>query len=336
LGGQKARPYISKIALSEKNQIHNFTTDAEDITKRLDVFLSANVPDWSRSRLKKLIDGGDVLVNQKVAKSSYKLRENDEISVKLAERESDNFEPENIPLDIVFEDEYLAVINKPPGMIVHPAAGVSSGTLANAVAYHFYQEQSEKPKAQKHIKDKRIGIVHRLDKDTSGLILVAKNQVTLDRLAEQFRSRTIYKSYIALVHGFVRKLSGKIDEPIARDRINRVKMAVDKKGRSAHSVYKVRQRFERYTLLDVQIKTGRTHQIRVHLAHIKHPIVGDEIYNEGRDKTILDVHIRKAVSHLDRFFLHAEKLSFAHPVSKERVEFVQPMPVKLTELLKLL
>ncbi len=317
--------------MPENNKILKFKVQTEHIGIRLDVFLSEQIEDWSRSRLKKLIDDGDVLINQKASKSSYKIREEDEINVELAEQKSDNFEAEDIPLDIVFEDEYLAVIDKSAGMIVHPGAGVSSGTLANAVAYKF-KIQNSKFKNENN----RVGIVHRLDKDTSGLIVVAKNQITLDRLAEQFRSRTIYKSYVALVHGFVRKLTGKIDEPIARDRKNRVKMAVDKKGRNAHSVYKVRQRFEKYTLLDVQIKTGRTHQIRVHLAHIKHPVIGDETYNAGRDKTINDAQIRKAISQLNRFYLHAEKLSFVHPVSKEKMKFVQPIPSELNDLLGLL
>ncbi len=300
----------------------------EDIGKRLDVFLSEHIDDWSRSRLKKLIDDGDVTVDDTQVKSSYKLRAADQISAELTIDDSDDFEPEDIPLEIVFEDEYLAVINKPAGMIVHPGAGTSGGTLANALAYKFRAMGDDIPT--------RVGIVHRLDKDTSGLIVAAKNEITHEKLSSQFRDRRVKKSYVALTHGFVRKLTGKIDAPIARDRKNRVKMAVDKNGRNAVSIYKVRQRFERYTLLDVQIKTGRTHQIRVHLAHLKHPIVGDETYNEGRDGTINDAQIRKAVKELGRFFLHAEKLSFIHPVTKEKLEFTQPMPGELTELLKLL
>ncbi len=321
--------------MSEKDKTVNFETNLEDIGKRLDVFLSERIEDWSRSRLKKLIDDGDVLVNGGAIKSSYKLRENDEISVDLVFSDVDDFEPEDIPLDIIFEDEFLAVINKPAGMIVHPGAGVSTGTLANAIAYRFNVEHSKFKTQEKEIRD-RIGIVHRLDKETSGLIVVAKNPLTLEKLSAQFRDRKVKKSYVALVHGFVRKLTGKIEEPIARDRKNRVKMAVDKNGRNALSAYNVRQRFEKFTLLDVQIKTGRTHQIRVHMAHMKHPIVGDETYNEGRDKQIPEAQLRKAIGDLNRFFLHAEKLSFTHPVTKKEHEFVQPMPVGLTDLLKLL
>jgi 23S rRNA pseudouridine1911/1915/1917 synthase len=326
------------INLSENIQKLKFTAAAGNVGVRLDFFLSENIGDWTRSRLKKLIDAGDVLVNGEQVKSSYKLREADEIKIELKETDENNFKPEDIPLDIVFEDEYLAVINKPAGMVVHPGAGISSGTLANAVAHMLEVQSSEfgVQSAGSANPVPRPGIVHRLDKDTSGLIVVAKNQITLDRLAEQFRSRTIYKSYVALVHGFVRRLTGRVDEPIARDRQNRVKMAVVKTGRNAHSVYKVRQRFEKFTLLDVQIKTGRTHQIRVHLAHINHPIIGDETYNAGRDNQIESPQLRKSIKDLNRFYLHAEKLSFTHPVSKERMDFVQPLPDELMEILKLL
>ncbi len=321
--------------MARENQNLTFKAKEEDIGKRLDVFLSERVEEWSRSRLKKLIDDGDVLVNGGAIKSSYRLRVGDEISVDLVFSDADDFEPEDIPLDVVFEDEFLAVINKPSGMIVHPGAGVTGGTLANAIAYRFKLQNSKFKDDHNGVRN-RIGIVHRLDKETSGLIVVAKNELTLEKLSAQFRDRKVKKSYVALVHGFVRKLAGKIEEPIARDRSNRVKMAVDKNGRNALSVNKVRQRFEKFTLCDVNIKTGRTHQIRVHMAHINHPIVGDEIYNAGRDNQIPDAGLRKAIKNLNRFYLHAEKLAFTHPVTKEELEFVQPLPEELTELLKLL
>lgn len=325
--------------MPKTNDTINFSANAENVGIRLDIFLSENIEGWSRSRLKKLIDEGDVLVNGGAIKSSYKLRENDEIAVDLVAQDSDGFEPEEIPLDIVFEDDYLAVINKPAGMVVHPGAGVSSGTLANAIAWYFKFQISESNEEIQNPKSKtqnRVGIVHRLDKDTSGLIVVAKNELTHEKLAAQFHDRKVQKSYIALVHGHVRKLTGKIDEPIARDRSNRVKMAVDKNGRNAVSIYKVRQRFEKFTLLDVNIKTGRTHQIRVHMAHINHPIVGDETYNGGRDNQIPDAQLRKVIRDMNRFYLHAEKLAFTHPVTKKALDFTQPMPDELTDLLKLL
>lgn len=316
--------------MTESTPTTDFVITDGDAGMRLDVFLSENIGDRSRSSLKKLIDDGFVIVNGGACKSSYKLRSGDEVSVELAESADERFEPEDIPLDIVFEDDYLAVINKPAGMVVHPGAGVSGGTLANAIAFHF---DLETPSTGR---EKRVGIVHRLDKETSGLIVVAKNDITHDRLSEQFSSRKVSKSYLALVHGFVRRLDGRIEEPIARDRKNRVKMAVDKNGRNALTFYKVRQRFERFTLLDADIRTGRTHQIRVHFAHIKHPIVGDTLYNEGRDNSIPDARLRKAVRVLERFFLHSEKLGFTHPVTKKPMMFEAPLPLELKDLLSMI
>jgi 23S rRNA pseudouridine1911/1915/1917 synthase len=314
-----------------------------DTGKRLDAFLAEQIDGWSRSRLQRLIENGDVLVNEKEVKASYKVREGDEIDIDLTEEPAARFEPENIPLDIVFEDEYLAVINKPAGMVVHPGAGVSSGTLASAIAWHF---KSEPPVVTGGFKEPignppvttggsdRVGIVHRLDKDTSGLIVVAKDEQTHEALAEQFRSREVFKSYVALVHGAISENSGTIDRPIARDRWHRTKMTVAASGRHALSLWKVRTRYEKFTLLDVEIKTGRTHQIRVHLASINHPVVGDAIYNEGRDNTIPDSEIKKAVEKLGRFFLHAEKLYFTHPKTREDMSFKQPLPSELHSFLE--
>ena len=310
-----------------------------DAGRRLDAYLAGQIEGWSRSRLQRLIDNGDILVNGKEVKASHKVREGDEIDIDLTEEPVERFEPENIPLDVVFEDEFLAVINKPAGMIVHPGAGVSSGTLANAVAYHFGRRLSEPESSGSDEQSKiqnlksKIGIVHRLDKDTSGLIVIAKDEQTHETLAEQFRSRKVFKSYVALVHGSTRENSGTIDRPIARDRWHRTKMTVAANGRHAISTWKVRQRFEKFTLLDVEIKTGRTHQIRVHLASINHPVVGDATYNEGRDNTIADHDIKRAVQTFNRFFLHAERLAFTHPVSGERMEFVQPIPAELEQFL---
>jgi 23S rRNA pseudouridine1911/1915/1917 synthase len=314
----------------EETPILNFEVSVEDAGKRLDAYLAEKIENWSRSRLQKLIDDGDVLVNLKQTKSSHKIRENDEIEVELTELPVEIFEPENISLEIVYEDALLAVINKPAGMVVHPGAGVSSGTLANAVAYHF---QIRNP--QSAIRN-RLGIVHRLDKDTSGLIVVAKTEDVHEKLSEQFHDREVYKSYVALVHGEMEKNAGTIDAPIAREKHNRLKMSVKHYGRHALSLWKVKKRFEKFTLLAVEIKTGRTHQIRIHLAHINHPVVGDETYNAGRDKTIKDVNIRQKIANLNRFFLHAEKLSFTHPETKEKMKFTAPLPAELTELLEVI
>lgn len=317
----------------ETTPILTFQTSAADSGRRLDVFLSENIEGWSRSRLQKLIADEDVQVNSEKSKASYKLNEGDEIEVELTEPDTDSFEPEEIPLEIVFEDEYLAVINKPSGLVVHPGAGVPSGTLANAIAWHF---KLDNPLIQDPKTKNRVGIVHRLDKDTSGLIVVAKNERTHETIARQFREREVFKSYVALVHGAIRGKKGRVDEPIGRDRHNRLKMSVSKDGRSAHTVWKMRRPFEKFTLLDVEIKTGRTHQIRVHLAYLNHPVVGDQTYNEGRDNTVNDPEIRRAIAGAGRFFLHAEKLSFKHPVSKAKLNFQLDLPRELNDLLKVL
>lgn len=314
----------------------------ESAGKRLDAFLSEQIEGWSRARLQRLIAEGDVLVNEKPVKSSYRLHEKDEIDVDLVEAPAAVFEPEDIPLDIVFEDEFLAVINKPAGMVVHPGAGNISGTLANAIAFHFGSRVSSpqvnpgsaQPRAAGG--SDRVGIVHRLDKDTSGLIVVAKDEETHEALSNQFRDRVVAKRYAALVHGSPRANRGTIDRPMARDRWHRTKMTVAANGRNALTLWKVRRRFEKFTLLEVDIKTGRTHQIRVHLASINHPVVGDETYNEGRDNTIADNEIKHAVKRLNRFFLHAEKLSFTHPKTGEQLSFTSELPEELAQLLEIL
>ena len=306
-----------------------FQVALDDAGLRLDSFLATRIEGWSRARLQRLIESEDVLVNSKPAKPSYKLRENDELEVELAAPPASSFAPEPIPIEIVYEDETLVVVNKPAGLVVHPAAGIHSGTLANALAYHFQQL----PDSGAGV---RPGIVHRLDRDTSGLLVVAKTEAALEHISDQFRDRSVYKSYVALVHGRVSTESGQIDQPLARDRSNRTRMAVVRGGRSALSLYRVRQRFERFSLLDVELKTGRTHQIRVHLAWLKHPVVGDETYGAGRDNTIQNAQLRARVRNLGRHFLHAEKLAFTHPQTNERVEFESPLPPELSELLKAL
>ena len=300
-----------------------FKISAEEAGTRLDAFLASQIEGWSRARLQRLIENEDVVVNGKSSKPSYKLREHDEVEVELIAPAADAFVPENIPIDIVYEDDTLVVVNKPAGLVVHPAAGTPSGTLANALAYHF-----------QHLPGGvRPGLVHRLDRDTSGLLVVAKTESALENLSDQFRDRTVYKSYVALVHGRVAANSGKIDQPLARDPSNRTRMAVVRGGRNALTLYRVRRAFDRFTLLDVELKTGRTHQIRVHLAWLKHPVVGDETYGAGRDNTIQDPRLRARVRSLNRQFLHAEKLGFTHPKTGEFVKFESPLPNALAELL---
>ena len=316
--------------MSDENQSLNFQIETEDAGKRLDAFLSGKIEGWSRSRLQRLIDDGDVSVNENQAKSSYKLRADDAVEIELTELPAKSYAPEDIALEIIHEDESLAVINKPAGMVVHPGAGVLNGTLANAIAHHFkFQIPDSKF-------ENRVGIVHRLDKDTSGLIVVAKTEEIHEQLSEQFRERQVFKSYVALVHGEIAQNSGTIDQPIAREKHNRTKMAIRSHGRNAISLWKTRKRFEKFTLLNIEIKTGRTHQIRVHLTSINHPVVGDETYNGGRDKTVKDLTVRQAIADLNRFFLHAERLNFTHPKTSEKLEFYVPMPKELKDLLEIL
>jgi len=304
---------------------HRFSRiNADQAGIRLDAYLASQIEGWSRARLQRLIENEDVLVNSKPAKPSYKLREHDEIEVELIAPPADLFTPENIPIEIVYEDETLVVVNKQAGLVVHPAAGTPSGTLANALAYHFQQLPGA---------NVRPGIVHRLDRDTSGLLVVAKTEAALENLSDQFRERTVFKSYLALVHGRVASSSGKIEQPLARDPSNRTRMAIVRGGRGALTLYRVRRSFDRFTLLDVELKTGRTHQIRVHLAWLKHPVVGDETYGGGRDNTIQDPQLRARIRHLKRHFLHAEKLAFTHPRTNELVKFESPLPAELSELL---
>ena len=306
-----------------------FEVSAEEAGARLDAFLAARVGGASRSALKRAIEDGDVLVGGRAAKPSHKLRAGERVEVELPAPPPSEVTPEEIPLDILYEDGEVVVVNKPAGMVVHPAAGVHSGTLAGALAFHFGR-LSDRPGSL------RPGIVHRLDRDTSGVIAAAKTARAHENLSDQFRARTVFKSYVALVHGATREERGKVEEPLARDPRNRTRMAVVRGGRAALSLWRVRRRYTRFTLLDVQIKTGRTHQIRVHLAWIKHPVVGDETYGGGRDKTVADPLLRARVAALGRQFLHAERLGFHHPSTGEWLSFTAPLPPDLSGFLEAL
>jgi len=303
-----------------------FKVDDTSVDSRLDTYLASQIQTWSRARLQRLIENEDVVVNGRSVKSSYKLRKGDEIEVELVVSPAAVFEPQNIPVDIVHEDEVMIVVNKPAGLVMHPAAGIHSGTLANALAFHF----QNLPGSTGSI---RPGIVHRLDRDTSGLLVVAKTEASLENLSDQFRDRTVFKSYVALVHGRVEDAAGRIDQPLARDPGNRTRMAVVRSGRSALTLYKVRKHYDRFTLLNVELKTGRTHQIRVHLAWLHHPVVGDETYGGGRDNNIQDARLRSRVRNLGRHFLHAERLAITHPNTGARLEFHAPLPDDLSRLL---
>jgi 23S rRNA pseudouridine1911/1915/1917 synthase len=308
------------------NELVTLRVNAADTGLRLDAYLATQIEGWSRARLQQLIEDSEVLVNGRSAKSSQKLHENDEIEVELVSSPSASFAAEDIPLAIVYEDSDLIVVNKPAGLVVHPAAGIQSGTLANALAFHFQQLSRQGGTI-------RPGIVHRLDKDTSGLLVAAKTEVAHEKLADQFRAREVFKSYVALVHGVLEQDSGRIDQPIARDPRNRTRMAVIRAGRGSLSLYTARRRYDRFTLLDVGLKTGRTHQIRVHLSWLKHPVVGDEVYGEGRDNTVRNPKVKAQIRKLGRHFLHAEQLGFRHPATDKPMKFKASMPVELEELI---
>jgi 23S rRNA pseudouridine1911/1915/1917 synthase len=337
-----------------------FEVSGEEAGARLDAFLAARVEGVSRTSLKRAIEEGDVLVGGRASKPSYKLRAGERVEAELpGSPAAAEVEPEDIPLDIVYEDEEVVVVNKPAGLVVHPAAGVRSGTLANALAFRFRNTDfgarvgGGSPTVREGVSGSgddalphgrasaptpqsiRPGIVHRLDRDTSGLIVVAKTARAHESLSEQFRERTVFKSYVALVHGATKEERGRVELPIGRDPHNRTRMAgAVRGGRPALSLWRVRRRYERFTLLDVEIKTGRTHQIRVHLAWIKHPVVGDETYGMGRDKTVADPRLRSAIAAMGRQFLHAARLGFRHPRTGEWVSFDSQPPPELARLLE--
>jgi 23S rRNA pseudouridine1911/1915/1917 synthase len=298
---------------------------------RLDAFLASQTENISRTRIQRSIDDGDVLVNDLQVKSSYRIRAGDRIEIELPEPIPVDLIAEPIPLNIVFEDDDFVVIDKPAGLVVHPGAGNPSGTLANALVWHFNELSGTAGMI-------RPGIVHRLDKETSGLLVVAKNDLSHERLSDQFSERQVGKSYVALVYGKLSVSHGEVQARIGRSSRNRTRMAVlrGSAGRPAHTIFEVAARFQEFTLLDVEIKTGRTHQIRVHMAHIGHPVVGDATYGAGREKTIRDIGVRKELLGLGRHFLHSAELSFNHPRSGEPLHFKSDLPAQLRAFLSLL
>jgi 23S rRNA pseudouridine1911/1915/1917 synthase len=312
-------------------EIQHITINNEEAGKRLDAFLASQLRDTSRTRIQRAIEGGDVLVNEHAVKPSYKLRAGDQIDIDFPEPPPVEILAEPIPLQIIYEDDDLIVVDKAAGMIVHPGAGIESGTLANALVYHFNELSGTAGRI-------RPGIVHRIDKDTSGLLVVAKNDAAHTKISEQFHDRKVFKMYVALVYGRVSQSLGDIEANIGRSPHNRTRMAVLRggAGRYAHTTFQVVERYPEFTLLDVQIKTGRTHQIRVHLSHIGHPVVSDTLYGMGRDNTVQDARMKKQVRLLGRHFLHAAQLEFKHPTTGELLKFASPLPHKLTNFLALL
>ena len=292
----------------------NFQID-NDISFRVDVFLSERLG-YTRSRVKKICDDGNVTVNGKQVKANKILKRGDVIEITLPEVKNLDLEPENIPIDVVYQDDDLAVINKPQGLTVHAGSGTNGSTLVNALLYHLDRLSGINGVI-------RPGIVHRIDKNTSGLLVVAKNDAAHLALAKQLEDKTCNRVYVALLEGVVKQDKGTIDTFISRSNKDRTKMAVSDFGRRAITDFKVIKRYKEYTLCEFSLKTGRTHQIRVHAKHIGHPVVGDKEYGYKNQKFKLNGQL-----------LHAYKLVFVHPTKSETVSFTSPLPDYFEKVIK--
>lgn len=292
-------------------EIKEIIVDERGIDVRCDKYLALNVPDFSREKLKDIFKSKEVFINGKIAKASTKLELNDKVSFTLPSVSVLDVKAENIPINIVYEDEDIVIIDKPQGMVVHPANGNYSGTLVNALMYHIKDLSSINGTI-------RPGIVHRIDKDTSGLLIVAKNNDSHNHLAKQFKEHTITRRYKTICHGIIYENEGTIDAPIGRHKIKRKEMCVcETHSKKAVTHFDVIDRIdEKYTFLDVHLETGRTHQIRVHLSYINHPVVGDMVYGPHR----------KVDEEFNGQLLHAYKLGFIHPTTNEYMQFNSDLP----------
>lgn len=310
------------------SEVQVVTVSAEEAHQRLDLFLSRKLDEFSRSALQRWIESGHVTVQGEKCKANYQVKEGEEIQI-APPREPLELVPESIPLEIVYEDEVLVVVDKPAGMVVHPGAGNRQGTLANALLHHF-QSISRAGTI-------RPGIVHRLDKDTSGLMVVAKNDQAHEFLADQFKAREVEKHYLALVYGRLKEKEGTVDVSLGRHPRTRTRMSTrGRRSRSAITRYQVIRYYSDFTYVRVSPVTGRTHQIRVHFQHLGHPVVGDETYGKKASASLKDPARTAAVRNLGRTFLHAAFLAFLHPEKRERVSFESPLPEELAQFLSAL
>jgi 23S rRNA pseudouridine1911/1915/1917 synthase len=321
-----------------------FEIKAKTDGKRIDAYLASRFTDYSRRVIQKVIDADAVLVNGRPVKASYRVRAGDRISVRLPELSDAAPEPEDIPIEVVYEDEALTVVNKPPGMVTHPAKGNWRGTLVNALQFHYDTLSTLAG-------ENRPGIVHRLDRDTTGLLVVVKDELAHRRLGLQFELRQVHKEYLALVHGVPQRDSDYIERTIGFHPVSREKMAIrspEDGGKDAVTFYEVVERFPRFALVRCKPMTGRTHQIRVHLTHIGHPILADKLYS-GRDRiTLGDIlgpgpHGAAAVPSpaieqvlIDRQALHAHRLRFQHPLTGVELDLTAPLPADMARTLEAL
>lgn len=292
----------------ETNNTEKIEVNENDVGKRIDAYLAENT-EYSRTNIQRLIENEKILVNEKKTKVSYKVQEKDEITIEIEKPKEISLEAQDIPVDVLYEDDDIIVLNKPKGMVVHPANGNPDGTLVNAVMAICKDSLSGIGG------EIRPGIVHRLDKDTSGVIIVAKNDKAHINLSEQIKNHEVEKTYIALVKGFVKENEATINMPIGRSIKDRKKMAVNKNGKNAVTHFKIIKRFKNYTLLEVKIETGRTHQIRVHLSEIGYPIVGDAVYSNGKNEWKIEGQC-----------LHAKSLKFKHPITGKEMFIEAPLP----------
>jgi len=306
------------------------------VRERLDIFLTHHVENATRSKVRQAIDAGLVLVDGKTVKASYRISPGETIHVTIPKPPAPDVVAEEIPLEILFEDDHLLIVNKPAGMVTHPAYGNYSGTLVNALLYHCRARLSTLNDTT------RPGIVHRLDKDTSGLMVVAKDDVTHARLAKQFSLRTIEREYWAIVWGrFGNKHSGLIEAALGRSKSDRKKIAVSASGKSALTEYTVLEEFPYLSLVKLKLRTGRTHQIRVHLHHIGHPVFGDPTYGgrriaSGGTEKLKKEEVQRFLKIIDRQALHAKTIGFNHPATQEHLLFSSELPADMAEVLGLL
>lgn len=305
------------LEILEVKRLKRIIVDEND-NIRLDSYISKKDTELSRGAIQRLLEEGNIRVNDVEKKNSYKVKSGDIIQINIPEVKDTKIEAQDIPIDIVYEDTDIIVVNKPKGLVVHPANGNPDGTLVNAIMNICKDSLSGIGG------EKRPGIVHRLDKDTSGLLIIAKNDKAHISMSEQIKNREVNKRYIALVRGIIQENEATINMPIARSKKDRKKMAVDKDGREAITHFKVLKRYDKYTLVELKIDTGRTHQIRVHMAEIGHPVVGDEVYSNGKN----EFNIKGQM-------LHAKSLDFKHPITEKKMHLEAEIPQYFTDVIKI-